>query len=155
MRPASLFTRWGAQLVFERPVRKLSLSDLTEQLEQSGKHISEWLNAAEINYTNRRHLCHLIGIERWGQRRIRVAIGEPFLEEEYDHYRPSQDRPWEELKAEWDLTRQATISLIAGLNETNFPTDIKIVHNQYGPLSVKAWLRYLDVHASSEGRKLK
>jgi hypothetical protein len=155
MKPASALMRWGAKLVFERPIKKLSLSELAAQLDQSGKQITDRLNICADVPANRRQLCHLIGIERWGQRRVRVAIGEPFLTEEYDHYRPSQESSWEELKAEWDLTRKASHALVQVLSEANVPADTKIEHNQYGPLSVKAWLRYLDDHASSTGRRIK
>lgn len=152
--PGSLM-KWEAQLIFERPVNRLSLSELTKQLQHSGNLITERLKTCADTPSNRRQICHLIGMERWGQRRLRVALGDPFLTEEYDHYRPSNERAWDELLAEWNITRQATLALIEDLSAVNLPDDIKIMHNQYGPLSVKAWLRYLDVHASSEGKRIK
>lgn len=94
--------RWGAQLIIERPAQKLSIPELAAQLEQSGKQLSERLLACTDTLPNRRQLCHLIGIERWSQRRLRIALGEPFLTEEYDHYRPSTERPWDELKIRVD-----------------------------------------------------
>jgi hypothetical protein len=149
---ANILMHWVAQLVFERPVKKLSIAVLTSQLDQSGSKLSEHLKTCTDTQGNRNQLRHLIGIERWGQRRLRVAIGEPFLAEEYDHYCPSSERSWEELKADWDNTRQVTLVITKDFQDGYTQ---KIEHNQYGPLSVKAWLRYLDVHASSEGRRIK
>ena len=146
---------WGAQLLFERPVRKLTIYELVDQLDQSGKQIAEHVYAFPDTPTNRHRLCHIIGIERWGQRRLRVALGEPFLSEEYDHYCPSSERSWDELKDEWGTTREATITLARDLTQANLAPDLKVSHNQYGPLSIKGWLRYLDVHASSERKQIK
>jgi len=148
--------RWGAQLIIERPVQKLTIPELASQLEQSGNHLIEHLSSCQDTLPNRRQLCHLIGIERWSQRRLRVALGEPFLSEEYDHYRPSNERSWDELKTEWITTRQATISLTKDLiSHSSITPGIKILHNQYGPLSINAWLRYIDTHASSEAKRIK
>jgi hypothetical protein len=155
MKPANIVMNWGAQLMFERPVRKLGIHELILQLEQSTEQISEHLETCSDTPANHRLLSHLIGIERWGQRRIRVALGEPFLTEEYDHYRPPVEGLWDELIGEWEATRQATVDLASNLTNTSVPPDFKISHNQFGPLSIKGWLRYLDVHASSEGKHFK
>jgi hypothetical protein len=155
MKPTNILMHWGAQLVIEWPVRKLSLSELMAQLEQSAKQISENLGTCSDTINNCHLLGHVIGIERWGQRKLRVALGEPFLVEEYDHYRPSTDSSWDDLKAEWITTRQVTITLAGSLVQANVPSDSKIIHNQYGPLSIKGWLRYLDVHSTGEVKKFK
>jgi hypothetical protein len=155
MKIFTFLMRWGAQLVIERPVRNLTLRDLYHQLDQSRKQMDEQLAVCSDTSSNRRQLTHLIGIERWGQRRLRVALGEPFLLEEYDHYRPSNERTWDELKNEWENTRQGTLNLVNQLIQAILPEGVKVIHNQYGPLSIKAWLRYLDVHASSEGKRIK
>jgi hypothetical protein len=155
MKPGHILIKWGAYLTIERPVRKLPIPQLLNQLEQSKITLSDHLNACPDTPDNRRLLCHLVGIERWGQRRLRVALGEPFLAEEYDHYRPSTERSWDELKREWDTTRQATLELVNTIIQANPSADLKINHNQYGSLSIKGWLRYLDVHASGEGKHIK
>ncbi len=97
----------------------------------------------------------MIGIERWGQRRLKITQGEPFLDEEYSHYRPSSERNWEELRDDWDATRRGTIALAQELAKIEDIEKCSIIHNQYGPLSVKGWLRYLDVHARSEVKHIK
>jgi hypothetical protein len=155
MKIITFLMHWGAQLVIERPVRELTLQNLFTQLDESRKQMDEKLASCSDTSSNKRQLTHIIGIERWGQRRLRVALGEPFLSEEYDHYRPSNERTWDELKTEWENTRQVTLKLVNQLIQANLPDGIKVAHNQYGPLSIKAWLRYLDVHASSEGKRIK
>lgn len=155
MKFTNLLMSWGAQLVLEQSVRKLNLTDLIVQLEQSGKTITNRLKICPNTAPNRQLLCHLIGIERWGQRRLWVFLGEPYLSEEYDHYRPSAERPWEDLCVEWDTTRQNTLGLINELTPASPVKIDKVAHNQFGSLSIKAWLRYLDIHASGEGKRIK
>lgn len=155
MKHANIFVSWGAQLVIERPARKLTIHELIAQLEQSAGQMAERYESSTDTPDNRRLICHMIGIERWGQRRLRVALGEPFLIEEYDHYLPSPERTWEELLTDWHSIRQATITLARELAQANIPADFKINHNHLGSLSIKGWLRYLDVHASSEGKHIK
>ena len=155
MKLANRLMNWGAQVMIETPVRKLTIQELILQLEQSAVEILERLKASSDSPSNRRELCHIIGIERWGQRRLRVALGEPFLTEEYDHYRPSFECSWDDLIKDWDATRQGTLTLARDLDKVNTPPEFTISHNIYGPLSVKGWLRYLDLHASSEGKRIK
>jgi hypothetical protein len=155
MKPMNILMSWGAQLMIERPARKLTLQELIIQLDQSTQHISDLMEATSGTPAYCRQLCHIIGIERWGQRRLRVALGEPFLTEEYDHYRPSSECSWDELKDEWGTTRETTLALARELTQAGLPPDLKVPHNQFGPLSIKGWLRYLDVHASSEGKQIK
>ncbi len=154
MKQANILVRWGAHLVFERPVRKLSMGVLITELNQSAKDLTSHLDNCPDTPNNRRKLSHMVGIERWGQRRLRVSLGEPFLTEEYDHYCPSIERTWEELISEWVATRNATIALASNMVKINVSPECKIEHNQYGFLSIKAWLRYLDVHSISEGKRI-
>jgi len=155
MKPARMILIWGAQLVIERPASKLTMDELIAQLELSAKLMDERLKSCLDSPNNRRLLCHVVGIERWGQRRLRVALGEPFLAEEYDHYRPSMERTWHNLMDEWNTTRQSTLALAKDLSQPSTLQELKIAHNMYGPLSLKGWLRYLDIHASSEGKRIK
>ena len=155
MKSVNIITSRVTRFIFERSVRLLPIQKLVSQLEQSAKHIFTLLDMCSDTPGNRLHLRHIIGIERWGQRRLRVALGEPFLNEEYDHYRPSNERSWEELKDDWVAAREATLSLSKELIQANIAPDFKVIHNRYGPLSIKGWLRYIDVHASSEGKHIK
>ena len=51
-------------------------------------------------------------------------------------------------------TRQQTVAVVQQLGQTNV-ADVKVPHNQFGPLSVRSWLRYLEMHANLEAKKLK
>ncbi|MCJ7624103.1 MAG: hypothetical protein MUO76_11415 [Anaerolineaceae bacterium] len=98
---------------------------------------------------DKRTALHIIGIERWGQRRLRVALGEPFELDEYDEYQPSEDLGWEELIDTFHNARRETAALAKAMGERG-DAHIYIRHNQFGDLSVRSWFRYLDMHANIE-----
>jgi hypothetical protein len=125
--------------VMERPARKQGLKKLVQNLRDSGEAFQRDLERIEDKDTNRDQLRHIIAIERWGQRRLRVALGESFVKDENHAYKPSQETTWERLKEIMKATRDETLNL-AGLLES---ADVKqtVPHNQFGPLSVLAWLR--------------
>jgi hypothetical protein len=139
--------------VIERPARRQGLNKLTQSLRNSGEALQRDLERIEDKDSNRDQLRHMIAIERWGQRRLRVALGESFVRDENYAYKPSQEASWESLKEMVKVTRAETLSL-AGLLEQ---TDVKQVvpHNQFGPLSVLAWLKYLETHTRLEGKRLR
>ena len=74
--------------------------------------------------------------------------------DEYDDYRPPREAPWPALQDAFSETRQQTVALVQRLGQAQV-TNIKVPHNQFGPLSVRSWLRYLDLHANLEAKKLK
>ena len=100
-------------------------------------------------------LSHIVGIELWGQSRLRVGLGEPFKEEEYDNYRPSRSRSWEQLKAEFRMARKKSIALAEALDDNQADQFMQVKHNQYGMITLGAWLRYLDMHANLESKRIK
>ncbi|MEZ4592223.1 MAG: hypothetical protein R3D55_13930 [Chloroflexota bacterium] len=142
-------------LLLERPGQKWTMSAWGEKLTASGQKISKKLEKIPDNPQNRQVLSHIIGIEQWGQSRLRVGLGEPFKEEEYDTYRPSKNRSWEQLKTEFLITRRKTVALAEELDNKQVNQLTKIKHNQYGEITLGAWLRYLDMHANLEGKRLK
>lgn len=150
-----MLKKLGVQLLLERPARKASLPDLAQRLEESGYKISARLKTLPESDRNRIVLRHIIGIERWGQRRLRTAFGEPFLNEEYDGYKPDKSTAWERLQTEFAETRRHTVTLIHDLNEAKVNTNRKIPHNSYGDLTLRGWIRYLEVHAGFESKKIK
>lgn len=141
--------------LLERPGKKWTMSAWGEKLTASGQTISKKLEKIPDNPRNRQVLNHIIGIEQWGQSRLRVGLGEPFKEEEYDHYRPSKNRSWEQLKTEFLITRRKTVALAEELDNQQVDQYTKVKHNQYGEITLGAWLRYLDMHAALEGKRLK
>ncbi|MCA9990446.1 MAG: DinB family protein [Anaerolineales bacterium] len=142
-------------LMLERPARSKSLAELTEDLVVTGREITTTIAGAPDTPENRQALSHVIGIERWGQRRLRVALGEPLLVEEYDGYRPGQEESLAQLQAAFQATRQETLSIARQLQEQQVPVDLTIPHNSLNELTVRGWLRYLTIHASWESKRVK
>jgi len=137
-------------LLLERPIGDKSYADMAQQLEEAGQSIEARLSGKEYTEFNHRVLTHIIGIERWGQSRLRVFLGNPFVQDEYNGYRPARDVPWEELVGQFSVTRAVTISLARALDDALIAPEKTVLHNQLGPLSARAWLRYLQTHASRE-----
>ena len=129
--------------------RGASLEDLTAELEASGNRNLQQLMEKMPTEWNYKQLNHIVGIERWGQQRLRVGLGAPFKGEEYDSYRPPLGVSWNELHDIFDQTRQETLNLTHQLIESG-SMDEKILHNDLGDLSVKQWLTYLRIHANTE-----
>lgn len=141
---------FGANLFLERPTRKKSYRELHNELEQAGLKIIARLHEKRFRDFNHRVLTHIIGIERWGQSRLRVFLGQPLGQDEYNGYRPARDIPWPELVDLFVTTRSETLSLALALETAAIGPDQTVLHNQFGPLSARAWLRYLQTHASRE-----
>lgn len=139
-----------AGLLLERPVGDKSYADMAQQLEETGQSIEARLAGKKYTEFNHRVLTHIIGIERWGQSRLRVFLGNPFVQDEYNGYRPARDVPWDELIGLFSATRSVTVSLAHALDDELIAPDKTVLHNQLGPLSARAWLRYLQTHASRE-----
>jgi hypothetical protein len=148
-----LLLNFGAQIALERPRRSLDQHAL--RLEQSGQTITTTLKAVPGNERNRRLLSHVIGIERWGQSRLRTALGEPLAMDEYNSYRPPRERTWAELQGDFIQVRLETLALVRQLEASPPVDEFKVPHNQYGPLSIGGWLRYIDMHANGEVQKMR
>lgn len=138
----------------EMPFRGLGTEQMAERLELDGRTLERTFAATQDNEHNRRLLSHITGIERWGQSRLRVALGEPLVMDEYDGYRPAAAASWAELQDAFHDTRQQTV-VLAGQLDQAIASGVKVPHNQFGPLTVRSWLRYLDIHANMEAKKLK
>lgn len=143
-----------ANLVLGRSSRGQSLDQIADSFAASGQKLELVFGAAANNDHNRRLINHIIGIERWGQRRLRAALGEPLVIDEYDGYRPPRTATLPELQADFEATRRDTVALVRQLDKAGVDT-VRIPHNQFGNLSVRSWLNYLDMHASLEAKKLR
>jgi hypothetical protein len=141
-----------AGLFLENPAKSKSFAQLRSALESSGIQMQARLESGKANPEL---LRHVIQIERWGQNRLRSSLGEvPFVQDGSSAYAPDAALGWDELKAEFFRVRQETLEITRRLELAN-PSPGPVVHNQFGLLSVKGWLRYLNVHASTELRKLR
>lgn len=138
----------------EMPFRGLSVEQMAQRLELDGRTLERTFVAAKDNEHNRRLLSHITGIERWGQSRLRVALGAPLVMDEYDGYRPPREATWVELQDAFHSTRQETVALARQLGQA-LAASVKTPHNQFGPLTVRSWLRYLNIHANMEAKKLR
>ena len=127
-------------LLIERPARKRSWSTLIDGL-------------ASDTPRNRKQLGHVITIERWGYQRLRSALGEPLVLDDSDHYAPSSNLTLIGLRKEWAIARRATMLLAGELEQ--LPDSTRVVHNQFGPLSLRGWIRYLTMHAYFESKRIR
>lgn len=141
--------------MFEKPARKRRYAELADDLQVSGERVKLRLERARGSEAGAETLRHIIGIERWGQRRLRVAQGEPFAPDGHQPYKPPHDASWEDLKAAFLATRAETVALARALSDAPPPQDWRVAHNGFGPLSARAWLRYLRTHAELESRRIR
>lgn len=144
----------ASNLVLEQPFKNKDLAAIAQELDLAGGRLKHTFAAAKDNPHNRRLLSHIVGIERWGQSRLRVALGEPLTMDEYDGYRPPNEASWPALQEAFSETRQQTVAVVQALGKANV-ADVKVPHNQFGPLSMRSWLRCLNMHANLETKKLK
>ncbi len=145
----------AAKFFFERPGKKKSYQQLAEELTESGKKLSQKFAAGTDNEANRKQAQHIIGIERWGQRRLQVALGEPLVEDEYMGYQPAAELTMPQMQTEFDSTRQTTVEIARQLDEQGISTETTVKHNDFGLMTTRGWLQYLKSHADFEGKRLK
>lgn len=145
----------AGHLFMERPGRRRDFGDHITRLETTANDIFERAQEAEPTDRNREWLAHLIGIERWGQRRLRVGFGEPFVAEEYDGYRPALDAPWAALVEQFQQTRSETVELARRYANNEGDPQSLIEHNDFGGLTPRGWLEYLRVHAAMTAKLIR
>jgi hypothetical protein len=137
-------------LFFENPAKNKTYPQLRSILEDSHRQLQVRLATSKANPEL---LRHVISIEKWAQNRLRSSLNEvPLGMDRSGNYAPDAALGWPELRLEFDQTRRATLELVHRL-ETGKP--IKVAHNQFGSISAKAWLWYLNMHANMELRRLR
>ncbi|MDV6374870.1 DinB family protein [Deinococcus arenicola] len=142
--------------VLEAPAGRSSYTDLGQSLERAGTALAGRGARAGDTPANREVLGHIIGIERWGQNRLRMALGKKLYESDsYQTYRPAADTSLAELRDLLSQTRSGTVDLARQLHVSPPEEGATVNHNGLGPLTAKAWLRYLTQHADLESRKLR
>jgi hypothetical protein len=147
-------------LFVEIPVRRKSIQQLQHDLRQTKALIESRAEAAAGRdlEKSRATLRHIIGIERWGIERLKVALGEPFKRDGQKDYHPDSSLGLTQLREVFSQTRLETLQVAQQLeNRQPEHTDssFKIEHNALGPISVKAWLGYLNLHGEMESRRLR
>ena len=139
----------------EGPGKANSFDAWIAELAKSGKEIDARMARTKNPEYAQGLLRHITGIERWGQKRLQVFLGEPLVDDEYDGYRPGKDLDLDGQRAAFCETREETVELVHQLKQANVPDSVTVAHNDFGPLSARGWLRYLDAHASLESKKLR
>jgi hypothetical protein len=142
-------------LTLEYPAQSKSISALADDLERSGYKVGQRIGLGETDQASTDKALHIIGIERWGQQRLRVALGEPFKMDGHHAYKPSPDLSMLELQKTFQETRTQTIALARELERVNVGSHQRVLHNNLGPLTVRGWLRYLGMHANLESLRLR
>ncbi len=145
----------AAGLFLERPARKVSLAQFAERLETSGQAVEARAASAQNPERTQKVLRHISGIERWGQRRLLAFLGQAVPTDEYDGYQPTTTLTTTEQCEFFRTTRQQTIILARQLEQANTPDTVRVPHNEFGPLTARSWLYYLNMHASLESKKMK
>lgn len=124
--------------------------DLAQQLRESGEVVGKRFLRARDSAGNREAINHMVGIERWGQKRLRVALGEPFELDRYHGYRLPEDADLGELQDAFMRTREGTIELAEALARAGLDPDLTVQHNDLGELTPAEWLAYLIDHSWRE-----
>ncbi len=145
----------AAGVFVERPGRGKSLAEWRAALENNGGAIDQRAAAAKDPEQASKVLRHISGIERWGQRRLQVCLGAPPTRDEDDEHRPGTSLTLAEQRECFRQTRAATVALVTQVEAANIGDEARSLHNDFGPLSVRGWLRYLDMHASLESKKIR
>jgi hypothetical protein len=143
----------AADLIIERPAKNKSVQEFVQGLEKNRDAILARIRKVPNTPRNHSVITHIIGIERWAQRRIKCALGEAFVKDEYNPYRPPKDVAWDALPKLFEDTRRETIALVQKLSPTALNT--RVNHNTFGDISVRGWLNYIQIHGDGESKKLR
>ena len=136
----------------ERHARGKDVAQLAAELEASGHVMDDRLASASDTPANRDAIAHWVGIERWGQRRLRVALGEALLDDGHHPYRPDEADGVEALRRAFAQTRAETLALARELCAAGIDPSTTVRHNDLGELTVGGWLAYLLQHPDQEAR---
>jgi hypothetical protein len=136
----------------ERHARGRDLGQLATELAAAGRAMNERLAGLPDTPAHRAALAHWIGIERWGQRRLRVALGEPLLDDGHHPYKPDESAGVEALGRAFAAARTDTVALARRLRDAGIEPSTTVRHNDLGDLTVLGWLAYLLQHPEQESR---
>lgn len=134
----------------EQRAKGMSWDDLTRRLERSAEIVLPRFDTASNKPRHIEAAKHVIGIERWAQRRLRIALGEPVTLDEYDSYRPEQLNDIQALKEAFANTRRDTLTILRHLHDAGVPLAKTTPHNELGQLTIGGWVLYLTDHAWRE-----
>ena len=155
----------AVQAFIEWPAKRRSFERAAQKLDATGQKLEARFAKAEGTDAQKQTLRHIIGIERWGQRRLWLAVrysgesgvrsSEVAYSDAHHAYKPVETASWNELIAKFKTTRQETVALARYLADTETDEALTVPHNDLGDLSLRGWLRYLRTHATFEARKIR
>lgn len=144
-----------AQVIVERPGRKRSLDEWAQRLESTLAEIDARAAASKDPVKGAAQLRHVITVERWGQSRLRVLLGKPLRTDASDAYAPNPSLSMAQLREVMHTTRAVTVALVQALADAGVSLEATVPHNDYGPLTVRGWLAYLNDHATREASRIR
>jgi hypothetical protein len=59
------------------------------------------------------------------------------------------------LRGMFEETRRETIAIIGELQQHTIAGNRKVLHNQFGEITLRGWLNYLNTHANWESKKMR
>lgn len=136
-----------AALAIETPARWTGMDRLIKVLDTSGQSLEKHMHTVKGRAINQNALAHIIGIERWAQRRLCVVLGEALCEDSFATSYPGA-QSWTQLVEIFHLTRKETVSLGKSLRMAGIDPEIRIPHHQFGNLSILGWLYYINLQAN-------
>lgn len=142
-------------LLMERPAQKLTLAEHITQLAETGEALAYHYAQCPDTEANRTQLAHIIAVERWGQDRLRAFLGDPLPGSTSDAYRPDAGLGWHDLQEQFTAARHTTLDLAQQLAGAAVDDTVTVPHDQYGKLSVRGWLHYLNTHANLESKRIR
>lgn len=140
-------------LVIETPALWSGMDRLIKTLDRSGQSLDRHLRGVKGRTINQQTLAHIINIERWAQRRLCVALGEPLCEDPGENNLPIFPG-WIQLVEDFHTARKETISLGKSLRMAGINPKTKIPHHQLGDLSILGWLYYINIQANLESIRI-
>lgn len=151
----SLIGKMFRVLMSDRKAGTKSVAELKAELTASRSSLGAQLAGAADSEKARGKLAHVIGIERWAQSRLTVALGDALTMDEYDGYRPVASLTLAEMTKEFASTRDETLLIADQLAAIPNVETQTVAHNDMGDMQVRSWLQYIDMHASFELRSVK
>lgn len=144
----------AGQYIFDRPGSTMTSAHHHEQLTRSGSAVVQAIAQARPTPTHQRLARHIIGIERWALVRLGGFRGVTPPHDEYNGYQPASHVTLPELADLFGAVRAEVAAVVLTLPslDTAIPP---VMHNDLGPLHVGGWLRYIDIHARIESKKLR
>ncbi len=140
--------------ISERNARGKSYADFQRALTKTGDTIHGRFETASDTPGHRGAGRHIIGIENWAQSRLRVALGNPYQQDEYDGYQPAEDLDMPALSNAFADARADTVMIAQLLEKAAVPLSQTVPHNDMGDLTIGGWLSYIIAHAGRESRRL-